>query len=101
MLNNVMSIERPHKVGPYLGKWIQVTGDLEEVHDYKDGRMRLLFKMILRRPVYMTIMDFDTDKWGDHIKLLRRGAQITVLGRIKRVTPTEFELSDCELTSSS
>jgi hypothetical protein len=96
MCKNLTGIESSRRMEPYIGKWIQVIGNLDAADDYF-GKMRLDFWPHSGGSGHTTIMTFDTDKWGDHINLLQRGTRITVLGKISRVDSVTLQLTDCEL----
>jgi len=56
--------------------------------------LRLEGNMTLHR------MEFESRSWADHLYLLTKGTQVTVLGKIKEIGAFRLELTNCELVET-
>jgi hypothetical protein len=86
------SIQAAKLVEVFIGKWIKVSGALDDVSGVADARLltfadRLAY-MLFRR------------EWFDHLSTLRRGDILTVVGQIKEVTKSMVILDHCEIVDS-
>jgi hypothetical protein len=80
-------------VASYIGKWMQVSGPLQDVHT---------FEVTFQRPGTYTViyMYFRKKKWTDRLSALSPGDNITVRGRIETINKVELHLETCELVDS-
>jgi hypothetical protein len=92
-------------VEPYIGKWIRVSGKLNNVMSSSEHFVQVTFqpaKTLFERDTEdpddwaMVWMYFPKDQEAD-LALLPRGAPLTVLGRIDRIDAVNVHLQDCEL----
>ena len=87
-------------IAPYMGKWMTVSGKLDEVvplqHPMGDKWYKVEFKVtgfLNRRPIQM---NFESE-WGDYLESVRRGTRMRVNGNIVSVPRWGIVLGDCEL----
>lgn len=76
---------------PFLGRWVAVTG---EVNDVSEGRMSIQHTPEL--PWFF--MSFDKRHDGS-LRVLRKGQQVTVVGKIGQIGANTVDLEKCELRS--
>ena len=92
---NGIEAGRIYKV--YVGKWIRVSGQIDDVTPAGNtGPIIVRFQAPTRNAgtVYMT---FDRAKWEDRLGVVSRGDALTASCRIELVQPNGMSLSDCEL----
>lgn len=81
----------------YVGKWLKVSGNLNDVHVYKLGGVpfiRITHVTLAGSPA--VLMSFGR-KWSDRLSVLSEGELITVLGQIDKVSRSDVWLKNCEL----
>ena len=84
----------------YIGKWIIVSGELEDVGTpVKDGYFQVDFKESAVAQGYFLRMYF-SKKWFDHLSVMQRGTKINIIGKIAIVESISISLDDCELINS-
>lgn len=85
-------------VGMYIGKWIKVTGIVDNISDHGETLHMCLDVPIdykgtkMMAPIWL---EFPGDR--DRLEITHHGDQITALGRIKRITGATMELGECSL----
>ena len=87
--HEMMAVERERIVKPFIGKYMKLTVDVDDVHVRDHGgtiwvngtEFRFLFGK----------------KWKDRLEVLTRGQTITVTGKIDAISPRGLEFSDCDL----
>jgi len=100
-------------VAPFIGKWMKVSGFVDDVHDYA------LYSMVRLAPIprqsaskskaakLRNVIDHissiqvrassDQKKWRDRFAVLRRDEKITVFGEIAEVSGDSVTLVSCEI----
>jgi hypothetical protein len=91
-------------VDPYIGKWMTVSGPLGNVGTRNDYFAQVTFqnkgmfeegtRFEIHGVVFMYFRDPRSD---ERLAMLRPGTEITVVGRLERVTGIDVHLDDCEL----
>ena len=94
-----ISIQAQRLIEPYIGKWMRVSGPLDDVSN-NEYFSQVVFE---RRPGTHTVtyMYFRQPDRRDRLSVLRRGTELTVLGQIERVNAMEVHLNNCELIHPS
>ena len=87
-----MSIHAKKLAEPFIGKWMKISGQLAEI---SPGKYSIAVRFI-DPPVSFLSMSFKHD-WKDRLEILRRGDQITVLGKLTEISRTTIRLEDCEI----
>lgn len=83
----------------YLGKWIRVSGKVDEVRA-TNTFLRLSFQDENgEENPPLTLMYF-TKQWADRLSVLRKGDPVTVVGRIEGVEGRVVSLDQCELVAA-
>jgi hypothetical protein len=84
-------------IEPYLGKWLEVAGNVGDVHRFGDDYV-VGFGYSREHPYNIT-MSFDGKAWGDRLSVLRINDSIRVRGQIGGVSRVTVVLSKCELSN--
>jgi hypothetical protein len=88
---------RPGKVverGPLIGKWVKVSGPLGNVGSFTTFS-QVTFASTSNVMVYMLFRNRAFAE--DTLSVLKKGDEITVLGKIDRIEPLDVQLDNCEL----
>jgi len=94
MFDGLTDLEGQRRIEPYLGKWMTVTGQLEELATSSSGSEWLLLTFSgWDDPVVM----FFVSEWKDRLSVLTIGTPITVSGRVSKVGRKRVVLDPCEL----
>lgn len=78
---------------PYLGKWITVSGVIDDFGERALSQIRLSFK------TPNPSMWFD-EEWQDRLSAFKPGDRITVIGQINSVMVTYVQLNHCEIVEN-
>ena len=89
------SIQADKLVASSIGKWMPISGKLDQVISSFPGFAQLTFAG--RGTGTQVFMYFRGQMLIDRLALLKRGTKITVHGPIEKVDPFAVHLSDCEL----
>jgi len=83
-------------VSPYIGKWMTVTGPVDEVSTpaYNSQHVILYFGVLSQVSLVFG------QKWFDNLGTIHRGTEIKVIGRLAEVSELIISLDDCELVES-
>jgi hypothetical protein len=91
--NANLAIEGKRIVAPYIGKWMQVEGSVEDVSELEQlGLLRLHIKEQPR-----VTMWFHAKEWLERLVVLRKGDHMIVQGQIEAIEATSISLDPCEL----
>lgn len=90
------SIQAQRLIEPYIGKWMKVSGTLSDVQDTQYFSV-VTFENPPLAKLRIIFMYFEQPDRRDRLSVIRRGAPLTVLGQIKKVTGFQIELWSCEL----
>jgi hypothetical protein len=92
------SIQARKFIEPFIGKWMRLSGELEEVSGSRPNFAILQFSgRGLRGGGAGVFMFFQTEEWVSRLAILRRGDRLTVVGKIENVISIRVELESCEL----
>jgi hypothetical protein len=83
-------------VSPYIGKWMTVTGPVDEVSPAAHNSQHVI---LYRGFLSQLSLNFGP-KWFDSLSTLHRGVEITVIGRLTEVNELIISLDDCELVET-
>jgi hypothetical protein len=85
-------------VSQQVGKWMQVSGPLGEIHSSFKTNALVVFSSRKKPTIYMWF----NEEWIDRLALLPKNQNINVEGQLKKVTDynATVELENCELLDS-
>jgi hypothetical protein len=83
-------------VEPFLGKWIRVSGKMYNVSQIGEGFHMSMQLEGEENTTRFMFLGFEKEQ-KDKVSLIRRGASISVEGKIKEVGTSDLTLSDCEI----
>jgi hypothetical protein len=95
------SIQAKSLIEPFIGKWMRVSGELDEVTPSSSPHFAIL--TLVGRGMggpgraAGIFMYFQTAEWVDRLRTLRRGDKLTVIGKIEDVISVRLTLASCEL----
>jgi hypothetical protein len=93
--DELTGIQASKLVEPYIGRWIQVSGLVDQITSYTGhAEVRLMTAPPREMAVYASFQDA---KWIDRLRLLRRKDPLTVFGQIEYVSAVASQLKFCEL----
>jgi hypothetical protein len=85
---------------PYIGKWMKISGQLWNLHKSSGGNSIL----VIRGPgsgfwpiLFLNFMP----EWESRVEVLRRDQNVSVVGKIDRISEDSLHLRDCELLEFS
>lgn len=81
----------------YVGKWLKLSGSLDQVDSLGSDNALVIFSGNIGRSLSSVKMTFSSKVWVDRLSVLRRGDNITVIGKIERLDSFDVRLSECEL----
>ena len=91
----------------YVGKWVQLSGEVIDVSRYKSEPNATVTMRVTRGATHFgVIAEIEEERWADRALVLRRDEQITVFGRLAKITALSpdhvtFWLDKCELVEGS
>ncbi len=80
---------------PYIGRWIQVSGPLQNAAPEEKGGVRACIHTY--DPFMWIFMDIPAPGSVDVFAVKKQGSPVTVNGQIKRIGPHDLILENCEL----
>ena len=83
----------------YLGKWLKISAEFDDVRKVMDGRLMVSFGKPFLILSGVSVYAFFSKQWDDHLRTIRRGKKITVLGRVSSIDRSTVHLDDCEILS--
>jgi putative nucleic acid binding protein len=84
-------------VEPYIGKWLRIAGLVNNAaHHPKMWQVFLHFEIDGSLFGIQVVLYF-ADTWNEHLSMVTRDTNITVIGRIVKVHSGGIELQACEL----
>jgi hypothetical protein len=90
------SIQAEKLVEAFIGKWIRLSGPLENVAARSKDEVTVFFTSETFGDI-MPVMVFNDRLTIENLRVLKRGNQITVVGQIQRVSSMDLKLENCEL----
>ena len=90
---------------PYLGKWLEILGEVSNVENTTFATSDNSEKDIVvwcdcpsgnANDNVSIVMYFNADRWETHLSHLERGEQIRVLGEIRNISEGLISLRNCE-----
>jgi len=83
---------------PFIGKWMRISGNLEEVISSTPKFAQVTFSgRGLSSELARVYMYFRTEESIDRLTLLRRGDSLTIVGRIQDLNGVQVDLENCEI----
>jgi hypothetical protein len=79
----------------YLGKWIKISGLIQNVNDSTDGRS--LLAVYLEKDRTQLLLLYFSREWADRLAVLGRNQPVAAAGKVKSIDITRIELIECEL----
>jgi hypothetical protein len=90
---NATTAQGERAVQPYLGKWMEVTGKVNNVTHNSDNSSHISFYDGVNYFVFM----FFKSEWYDHLAVLSKDQKISVRGKLLKVERRDVHLQECEL----
>jgi hypothetical protein len=98
MCDGLITVEADRMMAPYVGKWINVAGSVNDVTAFGEfSRLSLDVPVGSLGDSIRANMMFNWKAQGDRMSLLRKGDQISASGKINSVTGRVFHAVDSEL----
>jgi hypothetical protein len=98
LFDGYTSIQASNLVKPFIGKWIELSGQLGDILPYGIESAQVSFKRLSwDRPLHFVIMYFRGKYWLNRISVLKVGDPIKVIGQIQEVNSIAVHLDNCEL----
>jgi len=92
-----MVLHRPIESTPFIGKWMKVSGNLEEVISRTPQFAQVTFSgRGFKSELAIVYMYFRTEDSIDGLSILRRGDHMIVIGQITLVNAVQLDLDNCE-----
>jgi hypothetical protein len=92
------SIQAQKLVAPFIGKWMKLSGNLDEVLSSNPSRAQVTFSgRGLGSELACVYMCFRTEDSIDRLSILKRGDSMAVVGRITHADAIQLDLDNCEL----
>ena len=87
-------IQAGRVIEPYIGKWMQLSGEVANVGEFSYGSSTVTFIKELSDPtVFMRFNEI----WIPRLSILRRTNYINVICKIKSIDAFAVTLDECEL----
>lgn len=90
---NRLAIEADRIFDRYRGKWLRVSGFIDNIQSVSPQKSMLTFQ----NPY--VAMFFDGKKQADRVSVLQKGERVTAIGKIAKAGPTSVRLDECEIES--
>jgi hypothetical protein len=92
------SIQAQRLIEPFIGKWMSVSGSLDEVISSNPKSAQVTFSgRGLSSNLARIYMYFRTEDSVERLSILRRGDGMIVVGQITLVNAVQLDLDNCEL----
>jgi|HubBroStandDraft_2_1064218.scaffolds.fasta_scaffold00123_2 hypothetical protein len=85
------SLEADRATQPYIGKWMTFSGSVEDV---SEGQLHFIDAVDQHN--VRVFASFDAS-WRQHLEVIPRGQNVTVVGRVARACRLYFALDHCEI----
>jgi tRNA_anti-like len=92
----VTHVQGTDATGRYIGKWMRVSGTLQDVRLLTTGIAQVNFNEWTSGNGWVFCY-FSDKNWIDRLVLMKPGDELTVLGKIDRISSSSVELEKCEL----
>jgi hypothetical protein len=92
-------IQAKKLAAPYIGKWMKISGPLEDVGEFSGYACQVTFADRLFSTSKTTVFMYFKKEWIERLSILKRNDSIAVLGKIKDVTRVSVSLDNCELVN--
>jgi hypothetical protein len=87
-------------IKPFIGKWIRVSGKLNEVISSSPDHAQVTFSgRGIGSDLASVYMYFRNEDAIERLAILRRGDDLTIIGEINEVNGVQVNLSNCEVES--
>jgi len=93
------AIQAANLIEAFIGKWMKLSGRLNDVRLHRDS----FASVSLRRSAVeedvraCNVTMFFYQPWFDRLAILKRGEELTVIGRIDKVDALSLILEECEI----
>ena len=78
---------------PHVGKWLRVSFPVADVYERK-----MHIRVTMHAKEFRTLwLEFEKDRWLDHLETIREGDCLHAEGRIKEGDRFDIHLVDCEV----
>jgi tRNA_anti-like len=99
IFKNNINIEAVAQTAKYMGKWIKVEGPVNDIMSITANTMFIVlvpdngWDLSRHFLIYFTFHG----QWLKNVELLRRGDNVSVIGKIDTIDSVRLKLEDCEL----
>jgi hypothetical protein len=100
LANDKTSFEARNAVQPYIGKWMQISREVEDVSSPETWGQIVTFADDNRPFSLAKVHLFFDSTWEGHISMLRKGQAISAIGQIESIDRFAVRLRSCELVST-
>jgi hypothetical protein len=98
MISGHTAIQADRLIGPFIGKWMRVSGNVFQISALSNGGANVAFVVNLTDVISMS---FDPP-WSERLSILTKGSQLTVIGQIARVSSSlGIGLEHCDVPLDS
>jgi hypothetical protein len=97
------TIQADALAAPYIGKWIRVSGAIEDISADTVLNKDIQLVHIIRVRLLTREGDYHADflsfsqEWKQKITSLGKDSKLTAIGRIREIGPSHLSLRDCEV----
>lgn len=95
--NGVTAVQGADRVARYLGNWLRVSGSIGDIAQMAPELAHASFADRSIFTYNVVDMWFRDKQWIDRLVLMSPGDQMTVVGRIEKVTVQHVTLENCEI----
>lgn len=99
MCHEHMDIQAQRLVQPYKGKWMKVSGRINNIRSSSDESAQVTFIRDTGGLIRDFYMYFKGTKWVERLAVLTRGNSVVVIGKITEISGICVTLQDCEIAS--
>ena len=103
LCKDITAVEASRLMKPYFGKWLYVSGRLDDVHEY-GGKWHVAVDIVtgikgLTAGFRQADLTFDSTKWADYLGLLAKGSPVYAIGVVREFSSFGVVLENCELVA--
>ncbi len=95
---NYMSIEAKRLLAPYIGKWIKVSGLIDDINSHERGVLVTL--MMEPNDIWPKVYMHCEIEWLDRLSVIKKDTKISAIGQIKDISPHNISLFHGEILNS-
>jgi hypothetical protein len=94
LLEGHTSIQASKVIEPYIDKWMQLSGEVANVGEFRHGSSTVTF---INEPLDPNVFMRFNETWIPRLSILRRTNYINVIGKINSIDKFSVILDECEL----